>query len=386
MQYNLLYYDTHTSFCTEENNPVSRKDSLLKILLPHAAPDILSVNELNPRPSSHRRILDILNTRHHQYKNAAPTGEHIGNGLFYNSEKFTRIHQDTIPTSPRITDVYTLEYIPSSRDPVRLICVVTHLKAGDSAADEALRSDAATLIMNYLRDHFTRHDKILIMGDFNTYSAADSAYKIFTEELPGLRCIDPLQSPGDWSENPDFAHIHTQSPRLRGPCFAGGGLDDRFDFILASTKILDSERFRLSPSTYTAMGQDGRRLNKSLVDPPNNSAPDSIIQALYGISDHLPVIAQIIARPETACISESQNSTDSVLFEYASGTLVPLRHGFSNTTLTAEITTLQGRHVFSADLIPPDYSITVPRKVGPGTYILRVRDRQTRHTLMIEIP
>lgn len=74
-------------------------------------------------------------------------------------------------------------------------------------------------------------------------------------------------------------------------CFSYGGLTGRFDFILVNSQVLDGvQNVRALPESYHVLGQDGNRLRYSLVNPENNSLPFNILEALYGMSDHLPVV------------------------------------------------------------------------------------------------
>jgi hypothetical protein len=73
-----------------------------------------------------------------------------------------------------------------------------------------------------------------------------------------------------------------------------GGMDDRFDMILFSDDMqAGTNGAKYVPGTYRAVGQDGLRLNSSLIDPVNNSEPSNVINALYYMSDHLPVYMEV---------------------------------------------------------------------------------------------
>ena len=71
-------------------------------------------------------------------------------------------------------------------------------------------------------------------------------------------------------------------------------MDDRFDMILFSDDMqTGANDAKYIPGTYRAVGQDGLRLNSSLIDPVNNSEPTNVINALYYMSDHLPVYMEV---------------------------------------------------------------------------------------------
>ncbi|HCY01226.1 MAG TPA: hypothetical protein DG754_13900 [Bacteroidales bacterium] len=299
MQYNLLYYDMLTSFCTEENNNVSQKNINLNAIIEHYKPDIFTVNELNASPNSVSKLLNnalnIDGVTH--YKSAAFTGSYLINMLYYNSEKLVLKHQSHIQTSPRQTDVYTLYHKSENLmygDTTFLTCLVTHLKAGNRPDNASDRAVSAQQIMNYIKKRELQGN-IMLMGDFNVYTHEELAFQRFlTQTSTGVRFHDPADAIGQWHDNPFFSDYHTQSTHRSGDCFSGGGMDDRFDFILTSTSLLDGTKgAKYVKDSYWAYGQDGNRLNGTLISPTNSSLPPRIIDALYNMSDHLPVTLKI---------------------------------------------------------------------------------------------
>ena len=137
----------------------------------------------------------------------------------------------------------------------------------------------------------------LVVGDFNIYNADEPAWKALMSV--GLR--DPLNKTGNWHHNIDFAPYHTQSPRkidLGKGSF--GGMDDRFDFILTSQKILKkSANIKLVKGSYITFGNDGQHYNKA-INENENAFGEEIADALYYASDHIPVYADFIIKNKTA--------------------------------------------------------------------------------------
>jgi len=93
--------------------------------------------------------------------------------------------------------------------------------------------------------------------------------------------------------------VHTQSTRSSESieCGATGGLDDRFDFILVSDNVLsDADSVQYIPGTYWAFGNDTLHYNVSINEnpPANISVPDSVLSAIYYMSDHLPVVMDVV--------------------------------------------------------------------------------------------
>jgi len=147
------------------------------------------------------------------------------------------------------------------------------------------------------------------MGDFNVYSSSEGAYQQFTNHAnQNIRFYDFINKYGVWSDNAYFAPYHTQSTHTTSDCFSGGGLDDRFDFILGNINTITGQKgFKYVNDSYTTLGQDGQHFNKGLLDAPiNTSAPMDVLEALYGNSDHLPVLAKFI-------IDHSQSIIDITL-------------------------------------------------------------------------
>jgi hypothetical protein len=318
MHYNLLYYDNYTSvdICNASTNNVDLKDGYLSTILSYYKPDVFTANEINSSVSSVQRILtNTLNINCvDYYRRGNFTGNDISNMLYYNSNKLVLKSQTYILTEPRITDVYTLYYKPELTnhplDTIFLTCFVIHPKAGSTAADRDRRTAAATQIMNYITNN-NLQGNVMLLGDLNIYYSTEGSFvKYTTQTSTGFRFNDPINMVGYWNNNGVFSSVHTQSTHTSGACFASGGMDDRFDFILTSSPLLDdSNNLRYINGSYWAMGQDGNRFNGSLISPSNTSLPANIINSLYNMSDHLPVTLKLLVTQQTSIINTtSQNS------------------------------------------------------------------------------
>lgn len=303
MQYNLLNYGYYSSYCTYQNNSADQKDIYLKQLIDYVMPDIFTVCELGSLNSNTTRILNnVLNTngrdyyQHAGYTNQA--GSSIVNMLYFDSRKFGLKWQGIANSTLRDINVYTLYYksddLAVNPDTAFITCVVAHLKAGSSASDQQMRSTMVQNTLNYLK---TKNiPNMLFMGDFNIQTSTEWSYQMLVNNTtPSVRFNDPIQISGVWSGNPDMASYHTQSTRAQSnDCMAAGGMDDRFDFILISNAVLDgSDNVQYLDDSYHALGQDGERFNQSINSPVNNSVPANIVNALFNMSDHLPVILNL---------------------------------------------------------------------------------------------
>ena len=299
MHYNLLYYDKIIYSCDETNNNVNDKNIYLNTIIDHYQPDIFTVNEMNGSVNSVDLLLNnALNVNgENRYQRATYTGNFLINMLYFNTDKLVLKHQSHILTSPRQTDVYTL-YAKTDNlldgDTVFLTCIVTHLKAGNGTEEANERALASQQIMNYIKNR-NLQGNIMLMGDLNLYNSDELAFQYFlTETQNGVQLLDPVDAIGWWNNNDYFADYHTQSTHTYGDCHSGGGMDDRFDFILTSTHLLDGTRgAKYVENSYWALGQDGNRFNGTISSPTNYTLPSSVIDALYNMSDHLPVTLKI---------------------------------------------------------------------------------------------
>ncbi len=325
MQYNLLYYGANTDYCTYTNNSISQKDANLKIIVDHVQPDILGVNEIGAGKAITQRVLNnVLNVDDpERWARAAYTNRansNITNMLYYDQQKFGLYDQKAIINIIRDINLYTLYYkdeaLAQGADTTFLSCIVTHLKAGSSTSDKQTRAAETEAVMSYIENNDLRGN-ILFIGDLNIKSSYEESYKqLVSHPTEEIRFYDPIDKPGTWYNNSQMALYHTQSPRnTYHSCFSSGGMDDRFDFILGSASIMDGHLgLQYLADSYNTIGQDGKRFNLSLTDPVNESAPGEVIQALYDMSDHLPVSLRLVTTENTTDLPVLTSNTPKVQY------------------------------------------------------------------------
>ena len=233
------------------------------------------------------------------------SGSGLHNMLYYNTDKLTLQWQDAIITNSRDIDHYVLyandPNLGVYYDTTFIEVYMCHLKAGNSSANADIRAEQTQLLMDYIalrpsdRNHF-------VCGDFNVYSSTETGYQQMTTGPLALQ--DPINSPGSWNNSGTYAEIHTQSTRssLNYDCGSKGGSDDRFDQILVSNNVmLGSDSLKYVINSYDAVGNDGNHYNTNLLAAPvNTQYPDSIVRALYYMSDHLPVSLQAVVTYPTS--------------------------------------------------------------------------------------
>ncbi|MDX2188713.1 MAG: T9SS type A sorting domain-containing protein [Bacteroidota bacterium] len=304
MHYNLMQYNVVSGpSCTPPTAAV--RNPYLTSILGYVKPDVLIVNEMNDNEASADVILSAVTAAGGSlFKRAAyflEPQDQLNTMLYYNSAKLQLTNTTVIGCSPRHAMLYQLKHIGTvpgitfKGSDVFITFVSIHLKASSTASDAADRATCANNIINFLNKNYEKTNNYIIQGDFNLYNSSEAAYQAFLNTINGIHFVDPLNRPGTWSVNSSFADIHTQSTRLNGTeCFAGGGSDDRFDFILPNKSVLNDSLYAgYIPNSYKAIGQNGTHFNQSVNAGSNTAAPLGILNALYNVSDHLPVVLKL---------------------------------------------------------------------------------------------
>ncbi len=388
MTYNLMYYRAFTSFCTSNNNSPTVKDNAMEDIFDYTLPDLFVVQEMGGgSPVNAFRILqNSINQNgrtNYTLANSSGLTQTIVNMLYFNTDKFVLESQTFYDKElnntniVRIIDEYVLYYNDSNlavhQDTTRIHVLVGHLKAGSSSTDEQERARATESLMASL-DSANASGNYIFAGDFNLYRSSEPAYQDLVNYIdPTLRFYDPINVSGNWHNSGVYAALHTQSTRTSGGCFAGGGMDDRFDFILASDEIMNNtDKMRCIPNTYEAVGQDGNRFNQTIISPNNTSVPSVVSQALYNMSDHLPVVMDIeITLPNATSIQELTR-LEKLKFENPnSGNLLI---DFSNQKQKIElvqILDLTGKVLFERYLNSEGYVQFDISNLDSGAYLVR---------------
>jgi hypothetical protein len=198
-----------------------------------------------------------------------------------------------------------------------------------------------------------------------------------------IRFFDPINKPGQWYNNSDMAAYHTQSARTGShSCFVTGGLDDRYDIILTSDAIMQGYMgLQYVDGTYKALGQDGNRFNQSLISPANNSAPQNVIEALYGMSDHLPVILKL----QTGAITVSTQSLivekTQLNFNNPAGNELLLKLNHVAGPVTISLYSVTGEKMLSFPnqaLSAETYKTFDVSSLPGGVYVIKIEGRKIR--------
>lgn len=391
MQYNLFRYG-------ETNKEPSIKNPLLNTIVQHIKPDIIGVNEISSTADYAQNVLtgalNINGTtfwrRGRLFKAGADAS--LTNTIFYNSNKFKLLSQDTVSVVQREITAFNFMYNDSNsvrtNDTVFFTVLVLHYKAGNGSAESTTRGLEANSIVNYINS-FGKRKNIIIMGDYNVYVNTEPGFANLVTNTDTLnRIVDPLNKLGAWNNNSTYSNIHTQSTHTtQTGGFSSGGMDDRFDIILCSKSLMvDSLKMRILPQTYIPVGNDGQHFNLAInAAPTNTSVPSDVLNALYNMSDHLPIRADFIITPKKPLAQTInmelrnfdqqvyvQNPFENKLNIHVSGELL-------NKKLSLELYDIGGKqlmkfnHVFNENNL--EYEL--PFEIKKGVYILKIRNQNS---------
>ncbi len=301
MCYNVLNYPT--------GNIAGRVDTLRNII-DYYRPDLLMLQELK----TEQGLIDTRNMMNEigyaSFDNAPYVPQQsnpfsdfpLQQSIIYNTDIFGLAEDNLILTEVRDINYYKLwlktANLAQDNDTTFLHVFVTHLKSSTGGENEQLRLQMAQQFKNYINDNLDSDDLIVISGDFNLYSNSEPAYVELTGSSGGINMVDPLADLGNWSSS-SFPHkeILTQSTRSSQYAGdgAGGGVDDRFDFIMFSPSIMQtSGELIYVDDSYLSLGNNGECYNQSITSCIfGNDVPADVIRSLYYMSDHIPVVCEL---------------------------------------------------------------------------------------------
>lgn len=393
MQYNLLYYTAGNESpddCTDANNNLDQKDAAFKIIVKEVMPDILCVNEIGKTDAYANRILsNVLNTDGISYYGTLPAysisgNRSIGNRLFYDTRKFAMKESAYVTTyyGGTVINLYKMYYKSQNLaqgDTTFITFIIWHLAAGSSEYSETTRTQQSQILTQYMESApSVLTNNYVLSGDFNVYTSSEEAYDNLVNNPNYLvRFNDPIGRSGEWNNNSQFADIFTQSTHTGAAnCASNGGMDDRFDFILVSNKVMSGNGgVRCLPETYHAFGQDGRRFNGSIVSPANTAVSGQVAQALYTMSDHLPVVMDYVIN-QTLAVKDAPAKLPVSIINPVGNTLEVTTNLLAADHLTFEIFTIDGKrlHQEISTLSAGPQHLTFEFPYKPAIYLLKITD------------
>ena len=310
LSYNVLNYTS--------TNANKARYADLRVILNYLKPDVVLLSEIVENSGAQLLLDSAFNKAGagNYARSVFIDGFDTDNSLFYKTSKINLKSQSQIKTSIRDISQYKIYYISSPGDTAWVYLHSAHLKAGSAQADMDQRNSEVKAFCSSISS-ISQNSNILISGDFNMRGNDDLAWGTLTSTNCSHIFNDPINQGGYWYSNQQYKNIHTQSSRSSdnpGCCGgATGGMDDRFDFILTNNPLtIGANKLQVIPSSYKSIGNDGNHFNLSLnVSPTNTVYPPNIVQAVFNMSDHLPVFCKFKVLPK---VNNSQNLKKNIPF------------------------------------------------------------------------
>ena len=306
MTYNLLNYNGSTV-----------KDQSFRKIVKYSNPDILVCEEVISQSAVNNMLANVMNYYTPGLYSAGTflNGYDTDNAVFYKSSKFTFLYNYAILTTLRTINLFGLVHNQTG-DTIKLFAV--HLKASNTTSDQQQRLSEVNVLREFTNS-LPQGSEFAVLGDFNIYTSTEPAYQRLLQIDIGNEgyFIDPYTISGTWNQSA-YAPYHSQSTRVRavGDSGSTGGLDDRFDMILNSKALTEQGRVKYIPGSLKPFGNDGNHYNDSINKRPNTSVPDSIADALYYGSDHLPVSALYLFEPLPSAVNVISSVIPESIFLY----------------------------------------------------------------------
>ena len=383
MHYNLLQFGNSC-----DGVSISDKYNWLGTVLNEYRPHLFTVNELSPNIVYANGIKALSFDYTNDIANSTitnNTGSQIVNMLFYDSNIFELTGNEVISGSLRDINVYHLyvKETAQNNDTSFLDLIVAHFKAGNGGSDAVQRENSAISIMNYIQVK-GQGKNILVMGDFNIYDNTEAAFQqmVFNSNS-NISLVDPAGKQNGWFGASNVG-VLTQSTRSNSPdCGSGGGLDDRFDMILASKAIMgDSAGIKYVDNSYASFGNGSNSFNQELACT-GNVVPLNVCIALKQMSDHLPVVLELQLSGVTSLEKKLELAGVNLYkLPYSTDQSIDIQVSIKepkSENLTLEVWNLLGQKLYKKDIPFQTQTVQLPFSMeANGAYFIRLSDKNGR--------
>jgi subtilisin-like proprotein convertase family protein len=318
--------------------------------------DLIAMQEVQSQATTSANLVTRLNAIYGSgaYARGTLDGDTTGSGtqgVVYNTAALQLLEERAIGTAsttgaPRQTLRYKFQ--PVGGDATSVFYVYnSHLKAADDS-ESASRRAADVQVIRADADALGVGTSIIYVGDFNLQTSNELAYERFLAAGNG-QAFDPINRPGNWSNNSNFRDIFTQAPSANPPAgFAAGGLDDRYDFQLVSGAVMTGSGLAYKTGSYRTFGVDGSVAVGGSVNASSSTAlpglanRTQVLDLLTAVADHLPVVVDYsflaVGQPVSPTIAVSPGMLAAALTTTVGTASAAQTFTVSGTALTGSLT------------------------------------------------
>lgn len=237
--------------------------------------DIIVLQETDTGSSV--RMVDVINTAYGVSSYTAISSASIGGdkvAVIYDTNVLSIISQSEINNASLTRPFLKVQLTHSQLQNESFYIYGMHLKSGSAGSDKTARQTEANFISNDIAS--LGGANVIALGDLNLTGSSEGAWTEFMSIL-----FDPANATGEWRDNASFLELHTQNP--------AASMDDRFDFQLVSSMLIDGAGLEVCNDTYKALGNNGTHTLDGAINT-GTGASAAVLNALMSASDHLPLI------------------------------------------------------------------------------------------------
>ncbi|NBX32089.1 MAG: hypothetical protein EBR07_05085 [Planctomycetes bacterium] len=262
------------------------------------------------------------------YTGTGEDGVSGAEAVIYRTDLMTEIpsaHVDLPTGGSRNSDRWLFQLNGYTSTAARFYVYGSHLKASTGTTNVDARLAGVQLLRSN-SDALGAGVRAMYCGDMNFYTNTESGYVAFMAAGNGA-AVDPLGT-ANWT-GASNALKHTQSPRdILANGLIGGGVDDRFDFMLPTTQMVDGNGISLIPGSYRCVGNDGNHYNLAINAGTNSYFPgetarsNALAANLFAAADHMPVLSDFqVPAWNTAVLG----TVPARVMQGATGVVAPVR-------------------------------------------------------------
>lgn len=283
--------------------------------------DVLLLQEVDQGFVAVHAVRDLLNDYYGAGTYAAGTvaGATSGNGvpgIIYRTSSVALLQQEalgkvSVSGPARQPMRYTIKPLGTDSE---ITIYNSHMKANPTPEDAARRLAEAQLLRANA-DALPANTHVLFAGDYNLYASdsTEPAYGAFFA-AGNAQSFDPADATYSWQRDSNlWVSLYSQAPLNNPPPgLTGGGLDDRFDFILPSTDFADGSGAEYRPGSFRVFGNNGSVPKNSNINLVSNTALNNtpltgpqrqaVLNYLATATDHLPVVADFTIPDSPAAV------------------------------------------------------------------------------------
>ena len=313
--------------------------------------------------------------------------------LYYNTAKLG--YDGILSSYSNITDfdTYKLYYksanLATTHDTIFLYVTLNHTNSGTGSSNVATRASQIDGEMGQIESHFSVLPNMINMGDFNVHNSSEGCYQTLVAPANlNYRYYDPpfypdatYSYPADWDDHPaTYASCLTVSTREstsnpNGCSTDVDGAKSWYDHIFLSANLINNtDHFSYIPHSFNVIGNDGNRVGNPVnASPANTSAPASVINAIFQLSEHYPITLDLVYNPVAAAVAGTEGTKESVTVVNPVGAILKIAFpaGLGGNAIKMHVVDALGRLQMDENFIAPAGEIQFPCSLVPGIYFVQ---------------